>query len=233
MTEYHPQQSFSSVGSFGRAAGRSRAPSNPTSPTSQTVPLGALFSPSTPGSESRPSSRAQTHTRTQTQPQAHFSNLGYHYGSDEQEREEDNPLYDFKSQRDNKAFMKSVSSVRLSRNDPGADTDSGSGSDGEDSNLGLVMDRTVTSSTVSMEPNERVEALQRVNTDLKKKLADAEMTLQNKLTQHELDLEDFQARVDELRSELSACKREEKELRSKEVSLVLYIAFRSIIENVL
>jgi len=90
-------------------------------------------------------------------------------------------------------------------------------SDLEESSLGLVLDRSTASSTVSMEPQERLEALQRANTELSRKLMEAEQTLQNKLTEHELELEEMQGRLEEVRSELSATKREEKELRSKEV----------------
>lgn len=106
-----------------------------------------------------------------------------------------------------------ISSLPMPR--AGSDSDS----DGEDS--GLVMDRSAASSTVSMESIDRLDVLQRANAELGRKLVDAEKTLQNKLTQHEYELEDMQSRLDEMRSELSATKREEKELRSKEVGLLL------------
>jgi predicted nucleic acid-binding Zn-ribbon protein len=96
-------------------------------------------------------------------------------------------------------------------------TDSDSDSDAEDTTLGLVLDRSTTSSTVSMEPMERLDALQRNNAELSRKLMEVERTLQNKLSQHELELEEMQGRLEEVRSELSATKREEKELRAKEV----------------
>jgi phage shock protein A len=69
-----------------------------------------------------------------------------------------------------------------------------------------------------MEPLDRVDALQRTNADLSRKLIEAEKTIQNKISEHELELEELQSRLEEMRSELSATKREEKELRSKEVS---------------
>jgi chromosome segregation ATPase len=65
---------------------------------------------------------------------------------------------------------------------------------------------------------ERLDALQRVNADLAKKLVEAERTLQRKLADHEVDLEEMEARLEEAKSELSAAKREEKELRGKERS---------------
>lgn len=63
----------------------------------------------------------------------------------------------------------------------------------------------------------RLDALQRMNTDLGRKLLEAERTLQNRLADHEQELEDMQMRLEEARSELSATKREEKDLRGKEV----------------
>lgn len=100
-----------------------------------------------------------------------------------------------------------------------------SDSDGEDSALGLVMDRSTTSSTVSMEPMDRLDVLQRANTELSKKLMDAERTLQNKLAAHESELEDMQGRLDELEAELVSTKREEKELRTKEVNFYVFSLF--------
>ena len=100
-------------------------------------------------------------------------------------------------------------------------SDSGSDSDSEDeSSLGLVLDRTATSSTVSLEPLDRVDALQKANAELSRKLMEADRALQNKLTEHDNDLEEMQARLEELKSELTATKREEKELRAKEVRIV-------------
>lgn len=111
--------------------------------------------------------------------------------------------------------MNSISSLPLPRQ---LTSDSDSESDGEDSTLGLVLDRSAASSTVSMEPLDRVDALQRANAELGRKLMEAERTLQGKLSDHENELEEMQGRLEEVRSELSATKREEKELRAKEVS---------------
>lgn len=97
---------------------------------------------------------------------------------------------------------------------------SGSSSDEEeDSALGLVMDKTVNASTASLEPIERMDALQRANTELARKLLEAEGTLQRKLLDHESELEEMQSKLDDMRAELVATKREEKELRSKEVRI--------------
>ena len=118
--------------------------------------------------------------------------------------------------------MLSMSMLRMPRQ-MGSDGESDDGDRDDDldrdgnRHLGLVLDRSTASSTVSMEPQERLEALQRANTELGRKLIEAEETLQNKLSEHEVELEEMQGRLEEVRSELSATKREEKELRSKEV----------------
>lgn len=113
------------------------------------------------------------------------------------------------------AFEKTVTSLPMPRMSSDSDSD---GSDDDDTSLGLVLDRSAASSTASMEPLERLEALQRVNADLGKKLVEAERTLQRKLSDHESELEEMEARLEEAKSELSAAKREEKELRNKERS---------------
>ena len=103
---------------------------------------------------------------------------------------------------------------RRSASDPGTDSDSE-----DESSLGLVLDRSATSSTVSLEPLDRLDALQKANTELSRKLIEADRALQNKLMEHDNDLEEMQARLEELKTELTATKREEKELRAKEVCI--------------
>jgi chromosome segregation ATPase len=112
------------------------------------------------------------------------------------------------------AFDDTVTKMPMQRMSADSDSDDS----GDDSALGLVFDRSTTGSTASMEPLERLDALQRVNADLAKKLIEAERTLQRKLADHEVELEEMEARLEEAKSELSAAKREEKELRSKERS---------------
>lgn len=109
----------------------------------------------------------------------------------------------------------------------GSDSDSDS-DDGND-NADMVLDRSAASSTVSMMPHERVEALQRVNDDLARKLQDTERTMQRKLAEQEAEFDDLQVKLEETRNELSAAKREEKELRSKEVCSVSFFPYISLI----
>ena len=118
---------------------------------------------------------------------------------------------------DEQSFHDQISSLTMPRKGEDSDSDS----EVEDQLLGLVMDRSAASSTVSLDMEQRLDALQRLNTDLGRKLLEAERTLQNRLAEHEQELEDMQIRLEEARSELSATKREEKELRSKEVRVVV------------
>ncbi|KAI0292829.1 hypothetical protein B0F90DRAFT_1671038 [Multifurca ochricompacta] len=88
---------------------------------------------------------------------------------------------------------RSLNSLLLNSTSPVQYSDSEDSED--DSGLGRVFDRSTASSTASMEASERLEALQRRIMKL---------------------LEEMEARLEEARSELSAAKREEKELRNKE-----------------
>ena len=98
-----------------------------------------------------------------------------------------------------------------------------SDSDEEDIVAGLVLDRhgerSNASSTVSMEIHDRLDALTRANEELIRKKMEAEQALQNKLAEHDIELDENQQRLEELRSELNSSNREEKELRAKDVSL--------------
>ncbi|KAF8626934.1 hypothetical protein AX17_006434 [Amanita inopinata Kibby_2008] len=153
-----------------------------------------------------------------------------------------NSLYDYRGRRAENTFVRtssnrsSVSPLPASfTNLDGGILDRGieptnaelsdmSSSDEEDSVLGLVLDNTANSSTISLEPFERVDALQRANADLGRKLMEAEGTLQRKLTEHESELEEMQSKLDEMRTELVSTKREEKELRMKERQNMTQIA---------
>ncbi|TBU62721.1 hypothetical protein BD310DRAFT_974124 [Dichomitus squalens] len=217
----------SSPSAYARTPGRSRAPSNPTSPTFSSPPLAkSISSPPFGAPPSRP------HSRAQSQPQGHFTSMDSfgqndYYGSSP-ERENDNrqtgllsPPPSDNSFDDEQGFHEQISSLPMPRQ--GDDSDSDSELD-EEALLGLVMDRSAASSTVSLDMEQRLEALQRLNTDLGRKLLEAERTLQNRLAEHEQELEDMQIRLEEARSELSATKREEKELRSKERTNTTQIA---------
>jgi len=189
-----------------------RAPSNPTSPSSISADLKA-FSPVTSPRLGHPPSRP--HSRASSQPQSHFTTFyNKHPPSEDGDDTIDaNPLYDYRGHRGDNGFVHSISSLPMPLS--GSDSDE----DEEDSALGLVLDRSTTSSTVSLEQVDRLDALQRSNAELRRKLVDAEKTLQNRLSEHESELEEMQGRLEEMRSELSATKREEKELRSKEVGI--------------
>lgn len=189
--------------SFRRNVGnRDHTPSNPASPSASYDD--STFSPSS----RRPSSRP--HSRTRSAPNnAAFNNpfdTGYASPEDTVKR----PLSRYGMFDD--SFDNAVSSLPMPR--------TGSDSDEEDMDLGLglVMDRSKTNSTVSMEATERLEALQRANEDLSRKCIESENALQNKMDDHDAELAEIHAKLDELRNELTASNREEKELRAKDVS---------------
>ncbi|TFK69932.1 hypothetical protein BDN72DRAFT_767273 [Pluteus cervinus] len=214
-----------------RTSSKSRAPSIPSSPTPHSpeptfTPIGSP--PSYSSGPPRP------HSRAHSQPQSHFANSSFfgHPGDDmddlhssTQVRDENNTitssdqtLYDFPHHMDD-GFAHSISSLPMPRK-----TSDDSDSDGEDeSALGLVMDRSATSSTVSMEPIDRVDVLQRANTELGRKLQEAERTLHTNQLQHEQDMDDMQSKLDEMKSELTAARREEKELKAKERQMTTQI----------
>ena len=124
------------------------------------------------------------------------------------------PPSDLSDSYDEDSFANTINSLQMPRTSTDSDSD-----DDDASALGLIMDRSAASSTISLDFEQRIEALQRVNTELARKLVDAERTLQTKLAEHESELEEMESRLEEVKSELSATKREEKELRSKEVRL--------------
>ena len=118
---------------------------------------------------------------------------------------------------DERPFHEQVSMLAMPKME-----DDGDETDASDEQYRIPETRSAASSTASIQLEERLEALSRVNQDLARKLVEAERTLQTRLSDHEQELEDMQMRLEEARSELSATKREEKELRSKEVCFQKY-----------
>ncbi|KAH8100862.1 hypothetical protein BXZ70DRAFT_133219 [Cristinia sonorae] len=195
--------------SFSRSyGGRNRAPSNPSSPGSD---YGGISSPT--GTYSRP------HSRTQSQPQSSFNSFG---GSPERDPPTTGPTglmspppsdHSFDDDSIEYTSMR-INSLPMPR---GQEYDSDSDDDEAIATaLGLVMDRSAASSTISLDMQERLEAMQKTNAELGRKLMEAENTLQRRLTEHEMELEEMQMRLEEAKTELNATKREEKELRAKE-----------------
>jgi hypothetical protein len=126
-------------------------------------------------------------------------------------------------------MSESISSLPMpGPHDSDSDEDEDDDSDTRRLSLGLILDheRSVNSSVASLAPLDRVEALQKNNQELARRLVDAERTLQNRLADHEVEIEEMQGKLDEMKSELTATKREEKELRNKEVNFgrLLYLA---------
>ena len=180
-----------------------RGPSNPTSPSSSYNDLG----PFTPGSPPLGATISRPHSRAQSQPQSSFPSsyfdLGYSSPDDN----------NYTMRRPKSQYGYDDSSVPI----PRAST---SDSDDEDEiDAGLILDRNDASST-TLELHDRLDALQRNNEELSRKLLEAEKTLQDKLSNYDMELDEAQHKLEELRSELSASNREEKDLRTKDVSSI-------------
>lgn len=115
---------------------------------------------------------------------------------------------------DSDDLVRNISSLLMpTSGDPDLDS---SEDDIEDMHL-IQPSRSVASSTASLDLVSRVDALQKLNQDLGKKLIEAENTLQGRLNEHEFELEELHSKLEGAKNELSATKREEKELRAKEV----------------
>lgn len=66
-------------------------------------------------------------------------------------------------------------------------------------------------------------ALDKVNTDLTRKLKAAQLELEHSASEHEAIALDYQNRLDEMRGEVVSKRREEKELRGKERGYLIQI----------
>lgn len=111
---------------------------------------------------------------------------------------------------------------------PISDSNSDSDDDGHDEDPEATIHsrqriHTVSTTSLMASPEERLEALQRTNAELAKKVRDVSRELENKLSDHEGEIEEMQTRIENLRSELSASKRDGKELRIKAVRVKFLI----------
>jgi len=96
--------------------------------------------------------------------------------------------------------------------------DSGSDSDLETSPFNNMILRSPAASFVSLSsPEERAEAMARTNDELMRKLEEKEAHFMARFSEHEQVIDELQSKVDQMRTELGATKKEEKELRVKEV----------------
>ncbi|KAJ2917356.1 hypothetical protein MD484_g3073, partial [Candolleomyces efflorescens] len=188
--------------SFNRStSGRGRM-SNPTSPAMSSFELSGSFSPvSSPGPSggrySRPPSRQNSFGAM------HLDDLGYI-------SPDDSTMTVHNKKRLSLGSSGGLNTVPLPR-DP-------NDSDEEEDVLGLVTGRDIRESNASMDDFARLEALQRQNEELHKKRVEYEEILNKKIAEHEHDYLELENVLDQMKVELSATKREEKELRAKERS---------------
>ena len=180
-----------------RRSSQSRT-SNPASPTISHAPLNS------PPLGSRP------HSRSQSYPQ----NIAPLYNSDRFDDGDDLTISEISadSSLDGMSFLSSIGSLPIPKHDDESD------SDDEVQNI-LVYDRSATQSNASMDSQERVDVLNKTIDELRKKLSDTEKGLNRKVNDLELELEEAQEKLEELKAELIAARKEEKELKSKEVRL--------------
>ena len=166
LTQVFPQ-SLGPPSSFNRStSGRVRAPSNPTSPSTSSNDLNNSFSPIGSPPYSGGPTFSRPHSRAQSQPINNFGYDEHGYSSPD----DNNHTLNASHSNPGGTFMDSISSLPVPRaNGNGDDTDS----DHEDSLLSLVIDRSM----VSLEPLNRLDALQRANADLNRKCMEAERTL--------------------------------------------------------
>ncbi|GJE89826.1 hypothetical protein PsYK624_059350 [Phanerochaete sordida] len=213
--------------SQGSISGRVRSPSNPVSPDPYSERGSGSFSPISIGSPNFGGSYSRPHSRTQSH--GHFGSLDgfamrHRSISPESER-------DFYQHEHTTGLMSPPPSDRdMSFDDdddhpisslplPSRHRSSSDGSDDDDDDdptLLRVHERIPTTSTISLDMAERVDALQRINDELRRKLSDTEDNLQRRLAEREAEIEDMQQRLDEFRNELSVAKRQEKDLKAKE-----------------
>lgn len=183
-----------------------REPSNPASPSISQRDLGTF----SPGSPPLGATISRPHSRAQSQPQNSFSTSYFDHGYSSPD--DNNSNYTMRRPGSqygyyNDPFDSSVPMPRTSTSD----------SDDEDEiDADLVLDRN-NGSAISLELHDRLDTLQRNNEELSRKLLEAEKNLQDKLANYDIELDEAQHKLEELRSELSASNREEKDLRAKDV----------------
>lgn len=117
---------------------------------------------------------------------------------------------------DEMSFLSSISSLPIPKRDGDSD------SDDEVGNV-LVYERSAAPSDASMDSQERVDVLNKTIDELRKKLLDTERGLNRKVNDLELELEEAEEKLEELKAELVAARKEEKELKSKEVRLHIFV----------
>lgn len=184
-----------------RRSSQSRT-SNPTSPNVSHTPLNS------PPLGQRP------HSRSQSYPQ----NIAALYASDRFDDSDDFTIsqpVSAENSLDEMSFLSSISSLPISKHDGDSD------SDDEVENV-LVYERSVVPSDASMDSQERVDVLNKTIDELRKKLIETEKGLNRKVNDLELELEEAQEKLEELKAELVAARKEEKELKSKEVRLPIF-----------
>jgi predicted RNase H-like nuclease (RuvC/YqgF family) len=88
-------------------------------------------------------------------------------------------------------------------------------------------------SNASMEDETLIQALKSANIELNKKLKEAEDTLERRIAEYDEELGELTNRIEDLKSELNSAKRDDKELRAKDVSVCVSFADVRLTHNFL
>ncbi|TFK27476.1 hypothetical protein FA15DRAFT_723927 [Coprinopsis marcescibilis] len=228
--------------STSRQGSHSRGPSNPTSPTQGYIELGGntFATPSSPTYGSRPPSRQHSAGAGPGYGSKHYS-MADGYSSPEDDGNNNATVHggSFLRSKNRRRSLQpeeinslhqSINSIPLPSSGGGHDSDE----EDESAVLGLVQPdlglnttigqrlyamhqhRQFTSSDASLADYERIEALTKQNEELHRKRQEYEDVLNKKVAEHENEYAELQGIVEQVKAELTAAKREEKELRGKE-----------------
>lgn len=106
-----------------------------------------------------------------------------------------------------------------------SDSDS-DGEEDDDMTMAVRYPRdSISSTTSSIMMEERLEALQKVNEELRKKLKEAEDNLKHRMEDSDDQLHSLEVELQEAHDALSAFKRQEKDTKQKEVSDRLFYVY--------
>jgi Skp family chaperone for outer membrane proteins len=111
------------------------------------------------------------------------------------------------------SFQEAIRANLARRSPDSSDDESGD----DDLTMAYRHSRVSTSSTASLDIQEKMEAVQKSNDELRKKLKEAEANLQNRMRDHDEDIQHLQFDLEILRQELKDARIKEKEARTNEV----------------
>ncbi|KAI0090985.1 hypothetical protein BDY19DRAFT_984049 [Irpex rosettiformis] len=203
--------------------GSARVPSTPTTPEPYSNPSES-FSPISIGSPNF-NSISRPHSRSSSVPQNNFASLGVADGFGSPERDGYNYGRSFDHSTGmmspppsdlSEASFDAAMRVNLARRRGSSDSSDEEGSSDEDMTLAVRYPRTSISSNSSVLLEERFEALQKVNEELRKKLKEAEESLRHRMEDSDEQLDRLEVELQQTKDDLTLARKQEKELKAKE-----------------